>query len=247
PINTETTTITTSLLEITPFIALQLKVARLEQEMSEVKKTDHSPGLESVKNQESEKSPKEIIRAKREQGEEKQDSTYSIRSTDKVDLEEFDLKSVLFKHMNKIKSANRNTANYCLYHALIEALIADEDAMDKEVADKVKDHKRKHDSDDPSAGSNQGRSTKRRRSDSAALGLAQPPPKDDDQSSIKPRESDASSSKQHPALTSTEWQITDTRDVVVDSSMHISDPESEHSEQSSDDIPMQDDGHVSDM
>ncbi|GJW77237.1 hypothetical protein Tco_0138919 [Tanacetum coccineum] len=220
PINTEATTITTSLPEITPFIALQLRVARLEQEMSEVKKTDHQadvlasiksqvptavdkylgtklddallkilerhtadliekysvlPGPESVKNQESEKSPKEIIRAKKEQDEEKQDSTYSIRSTDKVDLEEFDLKSALFNHMNKKKSANRNTANYHLYHALMEALIADEDAMDKEVADKVKDHKRKHDSDDdedddddegPSAGSNQGRSTKKRRSDS---------------------------------------------------------------------------------
>ncbi|GKG14581.1 hypothetical protein Tco_0354181 [Tanacetum coccineum] len=49
------------------------------------------PGPESIKNQESEKSPKEIIRIKREQ---------------------------------------------------------DEDAIDKEVADKVKDHKRKHDSDD---------------------------------------------------------------------------------------------------
>ncbi|GJR45134.1 hypothetical protein Tco_1313237 [Tanacetum coccineum] len=266
PINTEATTITTSLPEITPFIALQLRVARLEQEMSEVKKTDHSadvlasiksqvptavdkylgtklddallkvlerhtadliekysvlPGPESIQNQESEKSPKEIIRAKKEQGEEKQDSTYSIRSTDKVDLEEFDLKSALFKHMNKIKSANRNTANYHLYHALMEALIADEDAMDKEVADKVKDHKRKHDSDDdedddddegPSAGSNQGRSTKRRRSDSAASGSAQPPPKDKDQSSKKPRESDASASKQHPVLTSTGWQITDPTD-----------------------------------
>ncbi|GJU21712.1 hypothetical protein Tco_1155054, partial [Tanacetum coccineum] len=158
--------------------------------------------------------------------------------------------------MNKIKSANRNTANYHLYHALMEALIADEDAMDKEVADKVKDHKRKHDSDDdedddddegPSAGSNQGRSTKRRRSDSAASGSAQPPPKDDDQSSKKPRESDASATKQHPALTSTGWQITDTRDAGADSSMHISDPESEHSEQSLDDIPMQDEGNDSNM
>ncbi|GJR10009.1 hypothetical protein Tco_0792661 [Tanacetum coccineum] len=118
PINTEATTIITSLPEITPFISLQLRVARLEQEMSEVKKTDHSadvlasiksqvptvvdkylgtklddallkilerhtadliekysalPGPESIKNQESEKSPKEIIRIKREQGEEKQD------------------------------------------------------------------------------------------------------------------------------------------------------------------------------
>ncbi|GKC39665.1 reverse transcriptase domain-containing protein, partial [Tanacetum coccineum] len=155
PINTEATT---SLPEITPFIALHLRVARLEQEMSEVKKTDHSADVlatiksqvptASIKNQESEKSTKEIIIIKREQCEEKQDSTYSTRSTDKVDLEEFDLKSALFKHMNKNKTANRNPANYHLYHALMEALIADEDAMDKEVAVKVKDHKRKHDSDD---------------------------------------------------------------------------------------------------
>ncbi|GJV46732.1 hypothetical protein Tco_1436944 [Tanacetum coccineum] len=298
PINTrkKSTTIQQSLPEITPFIALQLRVARLEQEMSEVKKTDHQadvlasiksqvptavdkylgtklddallkilerhtadliekysvlPGLESVKNQESEKSPKEIIRAKKEQDEEKQDSTYSIRSTDKVDLEEFDLKSALFNHMNKKKSANRNTANYHLYHALMEALIADEDAMDKEVADKVKDHKRKHDSDDdedddddegPSAGSNQGRSTKKRRSDSAASGSAKPPPKDDDQSSKKPRETEASASKQHPALTSTGWQITDTRVAGVNSSGARLDPESEHSDHLQLTFSMQDEG-----
>ncbi|GKF19121.1 hypothetical protein Tco_0067759 [Tanacetum coccineum] len=122
PINTEATSITTTLPEITPFIALQLRVAKLDQDMSKVKKTDHSaavwasiksivdaflrilerhtadliekysmlPGPESIKNQESKKSPKEIIRIKREQ---------------------------------------------------------DEDAMDKKVKDRVKDHKRKHDSD----------------------------------------------------------------------------------------------------
>ncbi|GJT57296.1 hypothetical protein Tco_0992350 [Tanacetum coccineum] len=76
---------------------------------------------------------------------------------------------------------------------------------------------------------------------------AQPPPKDDDQSLKKPRESDASASKQHPALTSTGWQITDTRDAVVDSLMHRSDPELEHFEQSSDDILMQDEGHTYDI
>ncbi|GJV64950.1 hypothetical protein Tco_1475778 [Tanacetum coccineum] len=41
PITTEATSITTTLLEITSFIALQLRVAKLEQDMSEVKKTDH--------------------------------------------------------------------------------------------------------------------------------------------------------------------------------------------------------------
>ncbi|GKG12989.1 hypothetical protein Tco_0349949, partial [Tanacetum coccineum] len=86
-----------------------------------IKKYSVLPGPKSVKNQESKKSLKEIIKAKREQGEEKQDSTYSIRSTDEVDLDEFDLKSALFSHMNKKKSANRNTANYRLYHALMEA------------------------------------------------------------------------------------------------------------------------------
>ncbi|GKC04724.1 hypothetical protein Tco_0996334 [Tanacetum coccineum] len=42
-------------------------------------------------------------------------------------------------------------------------------------------------------------------------------------------------------------KITDTREAGVDSSMHRSDPESEHSEQSSDDISMQDEGNDSDM
>ncbi|GJZ00754.1 hypothetical protein Tco_0518183, partial [Tanacetum coccineum] len=274
-INTESTTITTSLPEITPFIALQLRVARLEQEMSEVKKTDHSADVLALirsqvptavdkylgtKLDDALLKSEEIIRSKKkrggEQGEEKQDLTYSIRSTDKVDLEEFDLKSALFKHMNKIKSVNRNTANYHLYHALIEALIADEDAMDKEVADKVKDHKRKQDSDDdedddddegPSVVSNQGRSTKKRRSNSATSGSAQPPPKDDDQSSKKARESGVSATKQHPALTSTGWQITDTRDAGADYSMHRSDPKSEHSKQSSNDILMKDEWNDSDM
>ncbi|GKB43167.1 hypothetical protein Tco_0888109 [Tanacetum coccineum] len=171
------------------------------------------PGPESIKNQESEKSPKEIIRIKKEQGEEKQDSTYSIRSTDKVALEEFDLKSALFKHMNKNKTTNKNPANYHLYNALMEALIADEDAMDKE------------DDDDeaPSAGSNQGKSAKRRRHDSGTSGSAQPPTKYDEQSSKKPRESDASASKQHPALTSTGSQITDTR--YASDEGHVSDLE----------------------
>ncbi|GJR88827.1 hypothetical protein Tco_0212838 [Tanacetum coccineum] len=216
PINTEAPAITTAIPEITPFIALQLRVAKLEQDMSEVKKFDHSadvlasiqsqvppvvdkylgtklddallktlerhtadlvekysvlPTLESSKKQESEKSPEEIIRIKREQEEKKQEPTYTIKSTDQAALEEFDLKSALFKFMHKNKSANRNPANYRLYHALMEALIEDENAMDKEVADTVKDHKRKHDGDDddddddegPSAGSNQGKSTKKRR------------------------------------------------------------------------------------
>ncbi|GKG36822.1 hypothetical protein Tco_0446995, partial [Tanacetum coccineum] len=72
-------------------------------------------------------------------------------------------------------------------------------------------------------------------------------------------ESEASASKQHPTLSSTGWQITDTReagctDLIPNQNtlnkrgwMHRSDPESEHSEQSSDDISKQDEGNNSDM
>ncbi|GJS41051.1 hypothetical protein Tco_0566094 [Tanacetum coccineum] len=87
----------------------------LEQEMSEVKKTDHQADNKNLK-----RVPNRIIRIKKEQGEEKQDSTYSIRSTDKVDLEEFDLKSALFKHMNKIKS-DPNQNNLTIFNDISNA------------------------------------------------------------------------------------------------------------------------------
>ncbi|GKG62952.1 hypothetical protein Tco_0636683, partial [Tanacetum coccineum] len=41
-----------------------------------------------------------------------------------------------------------NPANHRLYHALMKALIKDENVMDKGVADTIKDHKTKHDDDD---------------------------------------------------------------------------------------------------
>ncbi|GJW71737.1 hypothetical protein Tco_0128654 [Tanacetum coccineum] len=69
PINTEATTIITSLSEITPFIALQLRICQESRNLN--------------------KSPKEINQAKKEQGEEKQDSTYLHQvKLDKVDLED---------------------------------------------------------------------------------------------------------------------------------------------------------------
>nr|GEX30513.1 retrovirus-related Pol polyprotein from transposon TNT 1-94 [Tanacetum cinerariifolium] len=74
-------------------------------------------------------------------------------------LDEYDKKSALVWTMHENKTYNRNVANYKLYHALMEALLDDEEAMDKEVDDTMKDHKRKHGDDDdegPSAGPNQG-------------------------------------------------------------------------------------------
>ncbi|GJV75151.1 hypothetical protein Tco_1506735 [Tanacetum coccineum] len=145
----------------------------------------------------------------------------------KLILKNLSCKSALFKHMNEDQVCKTEILPTTIYHhALYEALIAAEDARIRKLQTRVQ--------------------TKRRRS-ILPFWVSSTSPKDDEQSSKKPRKSDAFASKQHPALTSTGWQITDTRDAGADSSMHISDPESEHSEQSSDDISMQDEGNDSDM
>nr|GEX11693.1 methyltransferase-like protein 13 [Tanacetum cinerariifolium] len=124
---------------------------------------------EKVVREKYEKSLSEILKIKKELAESKKNLQFTIKSTDKVALEEYDLKSSLYQSMHANKSFNKNPANHQLYHALIEAVIKDENAMDKGVADTVKDHKRKHDDDeddddeDPLVGPNQGKKTKMRR------------------------------------------------------------------------------------
>ncbi|GKE87523.1 hypothetical protein Tco_1564998, partial [Tanacetum coccineum] len=61
----------------------------------------------------------------------------------------------LFEIMTKSKSFNKSLKQRALYHALMESILEDEDAMDEGVSDKLK--KRKQDDADkdkgPSAGS----------------------------------------------------------------------------------------------
>nr|GFA71985.1 hypothetical protein [Tanacetum cinerariifolium] len=117
--------------------------------------------------QEYEKSPSEIHKIKKQKL-----PKYTMQSTNKAALKEYDQKIALYQTMNENKPFNRNPANHALYHALMDALIKDENAMDKGVADTLKNHKRHHnddddndddDNEDPSAGPNQGKKTKRRR------------------------------------------------------------------------------------
>ncbi|GKD40787.1 hypothetical protein Tco_1260994, partial [Tanacetum coccineum] len=122
--------------------------------------------------QESEKSTSYIHKIKRERTEKQKMLKYTIKSTDKATLNEYDHKSTLYQTMHENKSFNRNPANHALYHALMEALIEDENAMDKGVADTVKNYKRQHDDDDdddedPSAGPKQAPSKSSKTSKSA--------------------------------------------------------------------------------
>ncbi|GJV12255.1 hypothetical protein Tco_1353796 [Tanacetum coccineum] len=136
-----------------------LRVAKLEKDVSELKKIDHSTKAHATLN------ASEILKIKKEQAEKQKMPKYTIKSTDKAALKEYDQKSALYLTMHENKSFNRNLANHRLYHALMKALIEDENAMDKGVADTVKDHKRKHDDDDdedPPAVPNHGKKKKRK-------------------------------------------------------------------------------------
>ncbi|GJS08799.1 hypothetical protein Tco_0365595 [Tanacetum coccineum] len=215
PITIDAPTITTTVSESDALSDVQLRVAKLEKDVYELKKIDPSAkALVALKTQvlsvlnnylgskvgdvfqkklkkhttdliqkyslqqipelpkkqtpivdlkqKSEKSPSEILKIKKEQAKKQKMPKFTIKSTNKAALKEFDQKSALYQTMHVNKSFNRNLANYRLYYALMEALIEDENAMDKGVVDTVKDHKRKHDDDeddddeDPPVGPNQG-------------------------------------------------------------------------------------------
>nr|GEX33676.1 hypothetical protein [Tanacetum cinerariifolium] len=138
-----------------------------------IRKYSVKPALEPSKIQtptielelKSKKSTLDIFKIKKEQTEKQKILKYTIKSTDKAALKEYDQKIALYQTVNENKNFNRNSANHALYHALMEALIEDENAIDKGITDTVKNHKRQHDDDDedPSAGPNQGKKTKRRR------------------------------------------------------------------------------------
>ncbi|GKF25957.1 hypothetical protein Tco_0081851, partial [Tanacetum coccineum] len=119
-ITTDALTVTTAVPESNALTVVILRVVKLEKDVSKLKTYDHS----SVA------------------------LAFTIKSTDKASLEEYDLKSAVYQSMHANKSFNRNPANHQLYHALMEALIKDENTMDKGVVDTVKDHKRKLDDDE---------------------------------------------------------------------------------------------------
>ncbi|GJW18468.1 hypothetical protein Tco_0025904 [Tanacetum coccineum] len=193
PISTDAPTITTAVSGSNALIDVQLRVAKLEQDVSELKIVDHSTEalvvlkfqvpavvdsyLDSKVGDVFQKALQKhmtdlIYKYSLQQLPEltkKPTPTVDLEQESEKTLKEYDLKSSLYQTMHANKSFNRNLANHKLYHALMEALIEDENAMDKGVADTVKDHKRKHDDNDddddegPSAGPNQGKTIKRRR------------------------------------------------------------------------------------
>ncbi|GJT41880.1 hypothetical protein Tco_0941745 [Tanacetum coccineum] len=73
-----------------------------------------------------------------EQAGKQQETKYTITLSDTAELQEFDQKRTLFETMTKTRSFNKNTKHRALYHALMESILKDENAIDKGVADRLK-------------------------------------------------------------------------------------------------------------
>ncbi|GKB32446.1 hypothetical protein Tco_0871847 [Tanacetum coccineum] len=147
-----------------------LRVAKLEKDVSDLKKIDLSvEALAALKTQ----VPSVVdnyLGSKFSESSKKQTLTVDLEQGSKKSASEIlKIKREQAKMKQTPKFTIKNPINHRLYHVLMEALIEDENVMDKGVADTVKDHKRKHDDDeddddeDPPARPNQGKKTKRRR------------------------------------------------------------------------------------
>ncbi|GKB85171.1 hypothetical protein Tco_0957443 [Tanacetum coccineum] len=110
-----------------------------------------------------EKSTEDIRKIKMEHARKKQEPKETITSSDTSAQEEFDQKTTLFQTMTNSNSFSRSPKQRALYHALMESILEDEDAMDEGVADKLK--KRKPDDADKDEGPSTGsdRALKRRK------------------------------------------------------------------------------------
>nr|GEW19135.1 hypothetical protein [Tanacetum cinerariifolium] len=166
--------ITTAISKSDALSTVPLRVAKLEKDMSDLKKIDlsnnalaalktqvpsvidnyHGSKVGAVFQKELKKHTTYLIQKysiqqiPEEQAEKQQMPKSTIKSTDQATLKEYDQKSALYQTMHANKSFNRNPANHRLYNALMEALVEDETTMDKGFADTVQDHKRKHDDDE---------------------------------------------------------------------------------------------------
>ncbi|GJT65220.1 hypothetical protein Tco_1016700 [Tanacetum coccineum] len=152
PTNTEATTSTIAVPKSETLSAIHQRITDLEKDVKELKSVDNSTTVIStnkfevpnaVKKTEivkrlkqqyaPQKSIEDIRKIKMEHARKQQVPKETTTSSDTAALEEFDQKTTLFNTMTKSKSFSKRPKHRALYHALMESILEDEDAMDKVI------------------------------------------------------------------------------------------------------------------
>ncbi|GKC43848.1 hypothetical protein Tco_1061570 [Tanacetum coccineum] len=159
PMTTEATTSTNVVSDSETLSAFHQRITDLENDVKELKTIDHSAAflstikfevpnaikeylgttkiVERLRQQYvPEKSTEDIRKIKMEHARQQQVPKETITSSYTSALEQFDQKTTLFQTMTNSKSFNKSPKQRALYHALMESILEDEDAMDEGVADK---------------------------------------------------------------------------------------------------------------
>ncbi|GJY61962.1 hypothetical protein Tco_0462619 [Tanacetum coccineum] len=169
PTTTEATTSTTAIPDSETFIALHQRIDDLDKDLKELKDVDNSTKVISTIKFEVPNPVKEYL------GLNLDDVLHKVIQRNFADIIKehsvptkiverlrqqynFDQKTTLFETITKSKSFNKSPKQRALYHALMESILEDEDAMDEGVADKLKKRKPGDvDKDEgPSVGSDRG-------------------------------------------------------------------------------------------
>nr|GEV71205.1 hypothetical protein [Tanacetum cinerariifolium] len=191
PTTTEPTTPTTPVFESETIAALQLRIIDLEKDVKELKDVDNSIKVISTIQSEvpkaikeylesslddamHKKSIKDIQEINMEHARKQQVPKETIISSDTASLVEFDQKTTLLEKMTKSKSFNKSPKQRAQYHALMESILEDEDAMDEGVADKLKKRKPDYADKDEGPSTRSDRGLKRRKSKKTLNHLRRP-------------------------------------------------------------------------
>ncbi|GJU06034.1 hypothetical protein Tco_1122464 [Tanacetum coccineum] len=145
-VSVQATTSTTAIPDSETLTVLHQRIAGLEKDVKEIKDVDNSTKVISIIKSEVPHAVKEYLGSSLDDALHK----FTITSSDTTSLEEFDQKTTLFNTMTNSKSFNKSPKHIAPYHALMELILEDEDAIDKGVADELK--KRKPDDADKDEG-----------------------------------------------------------------------------------------------
>ncbi|GJU68893.1 hypothetical protein Tco_1255152 [Tanacetum coccineum] len=165
PANTEATTTTFAVPESETLSTLHQRIIDLEKDVKDLKNVDNSTTVLSTIKSKVPNAVKEYLRLslddalhKMEHARKQQVPKNTITSFDTAALEDFDQKTTLFDTMTKSKSFNKSPNHRAVYHALMELILEDKDAMDKGVADELKKRKQDdaHKDEGPTARSDRG-------------------------------------------------------------------------------------------
>ncbi|GJZ45906.1 hypothetical protein Tco_0593502 [Tanacetum coccineum] len=145
PTITEATTSTTAVPDSEALVAFHQRITNLEKDVKELKTVNHSATLLSTIKSEVPNAIKEYLRTSLDE------ALYKVLKKHDADIikEDF-VPAKIVERLRQQYSFNISPKQRALYHALIESILEDEDAMDEGVADKLK--KRKPDDADKDEG-----------------------------------------------------------------------------------------------